>query len=88
MNTASLLISALWHGDGLPMARTKDGVGKGSRPAAGDTRCVADCPEIPEAFDRWLNEKLVLLYNPVLDEPIPEDLLKLIETHRRSSKSG
>jgi len=35
------------------------------------------------SIDRWLNEKLTLLYGPVLSEPIPEDLVELIETHRR-----
>ena len=79
MSTASLLISAVWKADGLGMARHRNGAGEeglGIRNGQG--------PESAGPFDRWLNEKLVLLYNPVLDEPIPEDLLKLIESHRRS----
>jgi hypothetical protein len=34
------------------------------------------------ALDRWLNEKLRVLYGPVLSEPIPDDLARLIELHR------
>lgn len=40
-----------------------------------------------DAFDRWLNEKLVQLYDPVVDEPIPDRILGLIEAHRRGEKS-
>jgi hypothetical protein len=35
------------------------------------------------ALDHWLNEKLRMLYGPVLSEPIPDDLAQLIERHRR-----
>lgn len=31
------------------------------------------------AFDRWLQEKLDILYGPVVDEPIPDEWLKIIE---------
>ena len=34
------------------------------------------------AVNRWLNEKLQLLYGPVLSEPIPEQLAQLIADHR------
>ena len=37
----------------------------------------------PAALDHWLNEKLRMLYGPVLSEPIPDDLARLIEEHRR-----
>ena len=30
-------------------------------------------------FDRWLEDKLRNSYSSVLDEPIPEDLLRLLE---------
>lgn len=39
-----------------------------------------------DAFDRWLNEKLHQLYGSVLREPIPEDLLELIEIHKNGGK--
>jgi hypothetical protein len=38
------------------------------------------------ALDRWLNEKLRVLYGPVLSESIPDDLARLIELHRRGKK--
>ena len=40
----------------------------------------------PAALDRWLNEKLRVLYGPVLSEPIPDDLAQLIELHRRDKQ--
>jgi hypothetical protein len=38
------------------------------------------------AIDRWLNEKLQMLYGPVLSEPIPEQLVQLIAEHRRDEE--
>jgi hypothetical protein len=38
------------------------------------------------AIDRWLNEKLQMLYGPVLSEPIPEQLVQLITEHRRNEE--
>lgn len=35
-----------------------------------------------DGFDEWLNRNLCHLYGPVLHEPIPEDLIDLIKTHR------
>jgi len=32
-----------------------------------------------DVFDRWLAEKLRNAYSSVLEEPIPEDLLRLLE---------
>ena len=32
-----------------------------------------------DAFDRWLEDKLRTAYSSVLEEPIPEDLLKLLD---------
>jgi hypothetical protein len=31
------------------------------------------------AFDRWLNRELTRLYDDAMSEPVPEDLLKLID---------
>jgi hypothetical protein len=39
-----------------------------------------------DAIDRWLNEKLQMLYGPVLSEPIPEQLAQLIAEHRRDQE--
>jgi hypothetical protein len=30
------------------------------------------------AFDRWLRQELMRLYGAALDEPVPDDLLRLI----------
>lgn len=35
------------------------------------------------AFDLWLERSLKALYDQVADEPIPEDLLKLIEDDKK-----
>lgn len=34
------------------------------------------------AFDVWLNRSLHQLYDDVAKEPVPEELLKLIQEHR------
>ncbi len=36
----------------------------------------------PEAFDLWLKRGLHQIYDDVAKEPIPEDLLRLIEEDR------
>ncbi len=36
----------------------------------------------PEAFDLWLRRGLHKIYDNVANEPIPEELLKLIEDDR------
>lgn len=36
----------------------------------------------PEAFDLWLRRGLHKIYDDVANEPIPEELLKLIEDDR------
>ncbi len=35
-----------------------------------------------KAFDTWLKEGLHKIFDDVAREPIPQDLLKLIEEHR------
>ncbi len=37
----------------------------------------------PEPFDLWLRRGLHQIYDDVAKEPIPDDLLKLIEEDRR-----
>lgn len=39
-------------------------------------------------FDRWVDYKLRQIYNPVLEEPIPSQLLDLIERHCRKAHDG
>ena len=38
------------------------------------------------AFEQWLQEKLQILYGPVVDEPIPDDWLKLIQEIGKENK--
>ena len=47
---------------------------------------AASAPD--EGFDSWLNKKLSLLYGPVLREPIPDDLVRLIESQGSQKKDG
>lgn len=79
------------------VAVTGNGLGRKGRPVgkkAGAQRIVGAAAgpgnkEAPEAtaagdadpFDRWLEDKLRNAYSSVLEEPIPEDLLKLL--HQR-----
>jgi len=42
-------------------------------------------PEIDQAFDRWLTQGLHVLFDPVVDEPLPEDLLGIIEADRTAA---
>lgn len=60
------------------MANTKPGRA-GERPAQ---RKRATGKEGAEAFDIWLQRGLHQLYDSVAKEPIPDDLLELIEQDR------
>lgn len=50
---------------------------------ANDWVSAADPQPSEAAVDRWLNDKLQMLYGPVLSEPIPEQLAQLIAEHRK-----
>jgi hypothetical protein len=43
----------------------------------------ASDPAKPEAFDLWLKRGLHQIYDDVANEPIPDNLLKLIEDSRK-----
>jgi hypothetical protein len=47
-------------------------------------KAANDTEEQP--FERWLNEKLQILYGPVVNEPIPEDWLRIIEKFEKGAK--
>ena len=40
-------------------------------------------PKSDPVFDGWLTHHLSRLYGPVLDEPIPKELLRLLEERLR-----
>lgn len=50
--------------------------------AKGKAKPKADDAPLQEAFDLWLTRGLHRLYDTVAKEPIPADLLKLIEDDR------
>jgi hypothetical protein len=50
-------------------------------PSSGTTASTPT-PKPEDAFDLWLNKSLHQLYDGVTDEPIPAELLKLIEEDR------
>ena len=52
---------------------------KGKQPQASRKQVKSVTP----AFDIWLNRGLHQLYDDVAQEPIPEELLKLIEEDRK-----
>ncbi|TSD85208.1 hypothetical protein FFK22_028660 [Mycobacterium sp. KBS0706] len=33
----------------------------------------------PPQFDNWLSQQLRSLYDPVLEEPLPDDLMRMLE---------
>jgi len=46
---------------------------------SGGSSLGSDETMVERGFDRWLNRQLHRLYDPVLAEPVPEDLLRLLE---------
>jgi hypothetical protein len=38
------------------------------------------------AFDRWLNRQLHGLYDPVLAEPLPDELMRLLDRFEQRPK--
>ena len=77
--------------DGSPMRRSRSDMGKIRSPADSDIamRSKAGAKEHEpsgQVLDHWINERLRLLYGPVLSEPIPDDLAQLIEQHRRRNQ--
>ncbi|WP_342236063.1 NepR family anti-sigma factor [Inquilinus sp. OTU3971] len=50
----------------------------GARPAD-PGRPAPDRLKRPPQFDNWLSQQLRSLYDPVLEEPLPDDLMKMLE---------
>jgi hypothetical protein len=51
--------------------------GRGDKQTGGPT--MRGKPQSDPLFDGWLTHHLSRLYDPVIQEPIPADLLKLLE---------
>ncbi len=62
------------------MARRKD-LNQGDPPERGSAK--AGQRKAPRAFDIFLDRGLHALYDSVAKEPIPEELLRLIEENRK-----
>jgi hypothetical protein len=66
-------------------ARAKPGSkGQPAHPPAYASRNTGD---IDDAFDRWLDEKLREIYRATQNEPLPQDMLDLIQRLLHSSES-
>jgi hypothetical protein len=35
-----------------------------------------------DAYDTWLDHRLKSLYRPILDDPLPEDMIKLLRSRK------
>jgi len=67
------------------MMADKESGASGERPGGGQPpprRAQRGERDSPEAFDIWLQRGLHQLYDGVAKEPVPEELLKLIEQDR------
>lgn len=56
---------------------------------AGSTaRTKAAKPPTEKPFDMWLQKQLHAMYDEITNEPLPDDLLNLIESDAKKTKSG
>lgn len=56
----------------------------GSGPAdAGGDGAAAPAPQQPDIFDSWLRAELARLYDTTLSEPVPPDMLRLLNGVRK-----
>ena len=63
---------------------TKPGDIKAGAPAA---RTGRPGTKLDQAFDTWLDRELQRMFDDVAREPIPDDLLKLIDEHADAAKT-
>ncbi len=58
----------------------KDRQGTRGRPALSETQGVApgEAPQPNVAMDRWFQQQLTLLYNDVVNEPVPKEFLEIL----------
>ena len=64
-----------------------DGGAKGGDQGTGRRRGGRGNTDVTDAFDVWLDRQLNPMFDRVAKEPIPEDLLRLIEGDRRKQQS-
>ena len=51
----------------------------GRRPARRQQSPTSRAPRVDARFDHWLDQKLRRLYEAELSEPVPEDMLRLLD---------
>lgn len=66
---------------------------RAARRTSGEERQEGPCQQgkaandtVEEPFDRWLKDKLQVLYGPVMNEPIPDEWLRIIEDLGKGQK--
>jgi hypothetical protein len=73
----------------VPPGRTADMSDKdGRRPAPSGNGPVKPRPALEAGFDRWLDRQLHEIYDPVLDEAIPDEIASLLERFARGPAGG
>lgn len=65
----------------------KDAASRRRPPGTGGTPSSAEPTKKDAAFDVWLQRSLHQLYDTVAREPIPDELLRLIEADRAKSEA-
>ena len=55
-----------------------------NNPRETKSKARPDDPAKPEAFDLWLKRGLHQIYDDIANEPIPDELRKLIEGERET----
>ncbi|MFD2265522.1 NepR family anti-sigma factor [Lacibacterium aquatile] len=43
--------------------------------------------KVDKAFDNWLKQSLHAMYDEIANEPLPDDLLRLISDHAEKTKT-
>ena len=59
-----------------PMSMKADRTGVGGN---GASNVGSDEAMVERGFDRWLNWQLHRIYDPVLGEPVPDEMLRLLD---------
>lgn len=53
---------------------SRDGVERNGESDVGSEEALVD-----RGFDRWLNRQLHRIYDPVLGEPVPDEMMRLLD---------
>lgn len=58
---------------------------KNETPPTRLTSASSNRGKVDRAFDNWLKQSLHAMYDEIANEPLPEDLLRLISDHAEKS---